>query len=155
MIGEDPSGGGVGGINQLKNHLQVDGEQQQNGGQHAAESELTEVKKDGESAAAAARNDESEAGKNNSADLTAVSSTAAVIAPDSAASRTSVAEEEDGDPIDMSFPKNGGWKQIVIYLLSFPIMFPLYVTLPDTKNPKSEYIAWSLQRMPGSWRDAA
>jgi len=136
MIGEDPSGGGVGGINQLKSHLQVDGEQQQNGGQHAAESELTEVKKDGESAAAAARNDESEAGKNNSADLTAVSSTAAVIAPDSAASRTSVAEEEDGDPIDMSFPKNGGWKQIVIYLLSFPIMFPLYVTLPDTKNPK-------------------
>ena len=146
MIGEDPSGAGVGGINQLKSHLQVDGEQQQNGGQHASESGLTEVKEDGESAAA--RNAESEAEKNNSADLTAVSSTAAVIVPDSATSRTSVAEEDDGDPIDMSFPKNGGWKQIVIYLLSFPIMFPLYITLPDTKNPKSEYIAWS------SWEDA-
>ena len=136
MIGEDPSGG-VGGINQLKSHLQVDGEQQQqNGAHHVSESELTEVKKDGE--LAANPNDESGAGKNNSADLTAVSSTAAVIDPDSVAAGASAAEEDDGDPIDMSFPKDGGWKQIVIYILSFPIMFPLYITLPDTKNPKSK-----------------
>ena len=49
-------------------------------------------------------------------------------------------EEEDDDdaPIDMSFPSGGGWKKIVIYLVSFPIMFPLYLTLPDTKDPKSK-----------------
>ena len=134
MIGEDPAAGGVGGINQLKNHLQVEGEQQQQNGSQHVESELTEVKKEGDSAAP---NDESGAGK-NSADLTAVSSTAAVIDPDSATGAPD-AEEDDGDPIDMSFPKDGGWKQIVIYLFSFPIMFPLFLTLPDTKNPKSEF----------------
>ena len=140
MIGEDPAAG-VGGINQLKSHLQVEGEQQQQNGAQHVESELTEVKKDGESAAP---NDESgaAAGKNNSADLTAVSSTA-VIDPDSAAGAP-VAEEDDGDPIDMSFPKDGGWKQIVIYLFSFPIMFPLFITLPDTKNPKSEFFTFGL-----------
>ncbi len=45
--------------------------------------------------------------------------------------------EEDGEePIDMRFPKDGGWKKITLYLISFPIMAPLFVTLPDTKNPK-------------------
>jgi len=131
MIGEDPAGG-VGGINQLKSHLQVEGEQQQQNGAQHVESELTEVKKDGESAAP---NDESGAGK-NSADLTAADSSTAVIDPDSAAGAPVAEEEDDGDPIDMSFPKDGGWKQIVIYLFSFPIMFPLFITLPDTKNPK-------------------
>ena len=134
MIGEDPAGG-VGGINQLKSHLQVEGEQQQQNGAQHVESELTEVKKDGESAAP---NDESGAGK-NSADLTAADSSTAVIDPDSAAGAPVAEEEDDGDPIDMSFPKDGGWKQIVIYLFSFPIMFPLFITLPDTKNPKSEF----------------
>jgi len=131
MIGEDPAGG-VGGINQLKSHLQVEGEQQQQNGAQHVESELTEVKKDGESVAP---NDESGAGK-NSADLTAADSSTAVIDPDSAAGAPVAEEEDDGDPIDMSFPKDGGWKQIVIYLFSFPIMFPLFITLPDTKNPK-------------------
>lgn len=40
----------------------------------------------------------------------------------------------------MSFPKGGGWTKIFVYLVSFPIMFPLYVTLPDTKNPASKYM---------------
>jgi hypothetical protein len=39
----------------------------------------------------------------------------------------------------MSFPKGGDWKKILIYLISFPIMFPLYYTLPDTKKPKCKY----------------
>ena len=44
---------------------------------------------------------------------------------------------EDGEePIDMSFPRGGDWKKIVLYLISAPIMFPLYYTLPDTKKPK-------------------
>lgn len=44
-------------------------------------------------------------------------------------------DEDGGDePIDMSFPVNDGWKKILLYLISFPIMAPLYVTLPDTKD---------------------
>ena len=140
MIGEDP--GGVGGINQLKNHLQVEGEQQQQqNGAHHVESELTEVKKDGSEVAAT---DESGAGKNSAAagmpaQVAEAAAGSAVIDSDSAAAAAADATEEDaGDPIDMSFPKGGGWKQIIIYLFSFPIMFPLFITLPDTKNPNSE-----------------
>jgi len=44
-------------------------------------------------------------------------------------------DEGDEEPVDMSFPKDGDWKRILIYLISFPIMFPLYYTLPDTKKP--------------------
>lgn len=43
-------------------------------------------------------------------------------------------EEEPAEPIDMSFPKDKDWKTIVVYLVSWPIMFPLYYTLPDTKK---------------------
>ena len=51
-------------------------------------------------------------------------------------------EDEDAEePIDMSFPRGGDWKKIVLYLISAPIMFPLYYTLPDTKKPKrKQYI---------------
>ena len=46
----------------------------------------------------------------------------------------------------MSFPKEGGWKKIVVYLISFPIMAPLFYTLPDTKNKESKiYSRASLQ----------
>ncbi|XP_059082290.1 sodium/potassium/calcium exchanger Nckx30C-like [Tigriopus californicus] len=41
---------------------------------------------------------------------------------------------EDG-PIDMSLPGSGDWKAIMFYVISFPIMAPLFITLPDTKNP--------------------
>ena len=47
-------------------------------------------------------------------------------------------EDEDEGPIDMSFPKNEGWKRILVYLVSFPIMGPLFITLPDTKNEKKK-----------------
>ena len=48
-------------------------------------------------------------------------------------------EEEEGEaPIDMSFPAKDGWKAILVYIISFPIMGPLYITLPDTKNEKSK-----------------
>ena len=47
-------------------------------------------------------------------------------------------DEEGEEPIDMAFPKDKGWKAIAIYLVSLPIMAPLYFTLPDTKNEKSE-----------------
>lgn len=45
-------------------------------------------------------------------------------------------DEEEEQPIDMSFPKDHGWKAIIVYLISFPIMAPLFITLPDTKKEK-------------------
>ncbi|XP_071743990.1 sodium/potassium/calcium exchanger Nckx30C isoform X2 [Lepeophtheirus salmonis] len=47
-------------------------------------------------------------------------------------------EEEEEKPIDMSFPIDQGWKKILVYIVSFPIMGPLYLTLPDTKDPKKK-----------------
>ena len=47
-------------------------------------------------------------------------------------------EEEEDEPIDMSFPIKEGWQKILLYIISFPIMAPLYLTLPDTKNKKSK-----------------
>lgn len=48
-------------------------------------------------------------------------------------------EDDDGDgPIDMTFPAKEGWKKIVLYLISFPIMAPLFITLPDTKDKSSK-----------------
>ena len=49
-------------------------------------------------------------------------------------------EEEGEDPIDMTFPAKDGWKAILVYIISFPIMGPLFITLPDTKNEKSQYL---------------
>ena len=47
-------------------------------------------------------------------------------------------EEEGEEPIDMSFPSDQGWQKILLYLFSFPLMAPLYVTLPDTKDKSSK-----------------
>ena len=58
-------------------------------------------------------------------------------------SEEGVGEEIDEEPIDMSFPSGGDWKKILLYLISFPIMFPLYYTLPDTKKPKSMFLGVS------------
>lgn len=44
-------------------------------------------------------------------------------------------DDDDDGPIDMSLPKKGDWKGIIFYVISFPIMAPLFITLPDTKNP--------------------
>ena len=148
MIGEEAAM--VGGISQLKTHLQetegaASGDQQ-NGSKQYAESELMVVNKqattsDGEAA--------------NGADANA-----AEAGGDAEAAGQAKQGEEGEDPIDMSFPKEGGWKTILVYLVrqttpalvrlhqsphpffflqvSFPIMAPLYVTLPDTKNPDSK-----------------
>jgi len=45
-------------------------------------------------------------------------------------------EEDKEEPIDMSFPSDKDWKTILVYIISWPIMFPLYYTLPDTKKEK-------------------
>ena len=39
-------------------------------------------------------------------------------------------------PVDMSFPCGEGPLRILVYLISLPIMLPLWLTLPDTRNPK-------------------
>ena len=60
------------------------------------------------------------------------------------------AEGEDDDaepPIDMSFP-TGGIGATVIYLLSFPLMAPLFITLPDTKN--NEFTFFPSFKVPGN-----
>lgn len=61
-------------------------------------------------------------------DMTAASSAAVIEGGD----------DEEEEPISMKFPVGEGWKKILVYLVSFPIMFPLWLTLPDTKNPASE-----------------
>lgn len=45
-------------------------------------------------------------------------------------------DEEDEEPIDMKFPtgENANWKKILIYIVSFPLMAPMYITLPDTRD---------------------
>ena len=46
-------------------------------------------------------------------------------------------EEDTGpSPIDMSFPTGQGCWKIFLYLISLPLMGPMYITLPDTRNPK-------------------
>ena len=42
-------------------------------------------------------------------------------------------DEVAPEPLDMSFPAGGVRKQCT-YLLLFPIIFPLWLTLPDTRR---------------------
>ncbi|KAK0426507.1 hypothetical protein QR680_009744 [Steinernema hermaphroditum] len=50
----------------------------------------------------------------------------------------SILEEEEEKPLDMSWPER--WNKQLIYLLLAPILFPLWVTLPDVR--KSEARRW-------------
>ena len=45
--------------------------------------------------------------------------------------------EVNPEPLDMRFPKKGLQKQIT-YLLLFPIIFPLWLTLPDTRAQRGK-----------------
>ena len=47
------------------------------------------------------------------------------------------ADEVQPEPLDMRFPRGGIQKQCM-YLILFPIIFPLWLTLPDTRSPKGE-----------------
>jgi len=47
-------------------------------------------------------------------------------------------EEVQPEPLDMAFPKGGVRKQIT-YLILFPIIFPLWLTLPDTRSPSCKF----------------
>ncbi|XP_049876608.1 sodium/potassium/calcium exchanger Nckx30C isoform X2 [Pectinophora gossypiella] len=44
--------------------------------------------------------------------------------------------EEDTTPLDMSWPT--GFRKRLTYLLVAPIVFPLWITLPDTRTPKGK-----------------
>ncbi|XP_032519422.1 sodium/potassium/calcium exchanger Nckx30C isoform X2 [Danaus plexippus] len=44
--------------------------------------------------------------------------------------------EEDTTPLDMSWPS--GFRKRVTYLLVAPIVFPLWITLPDTRTPRGK-----------------
>ena len=41
------------------------------------------------------------------------------------------------EPLDMAFPRSGFQKQIT-YLLLFPLIFPLWLTLPDTRGARGK-----------------
>ena len=56
-------------------------------------------------------------------------------------------EEDEEPPIDMTFPTDSPAKMI-IYILSFPLMAPLYITLPDTKN--KEFTIFPSFKVPGN-----
>ena len=45
-------------------------------------------------------------------------------------------DEVQPEPLDMAFPD--GFQKQVTYLLLFPIIFPLWLTLPDTRSQKGE-----------------
>ena len=60
---------------------------------------------------------------------------------DNAEKKTSEGDDdEEEEPIDMKFPtgENANWKKILIYLVSFPLMAPMYITLPDTRDKSSK-----------------
>ncbi|KAK7115452.1 sodium/potassium/calcium exchanger 2-like isoform X2 [Littorina saxatilis] len=44
--------------------------------------------------------------------------------------------EEEDEPLDLSWPDT--WKKRITYVLLAPIMFPLYVTLPDVRRPEKK-----------------
>ena len=51
-----------------------------------------------------------------------------------AAANVEIPDEVQPEPLDMAFPEKGIQKQIT-YLILFPIIFPLWLTLPDTRSP--------------------
>jgi hypothetical protein len=46
--------------------------------------------------------------------------------------------EDDTTPLDMSWPS--GFRKRLTYLLVAPIVFPLWITLPDTRTPRGEVL---------------
>lgn len=68
------------------------------------------------------------------------------VHPSGEAAKPEGDEEEEDAPIDMSFPTDSPAKMI-IYILSFPLMAPLYITLPDTKN--NEFTIFPSLKIPG------
>ena len=69
------------------------------------------------------------------------------VHPSGEAAKAEGDEEEEDAPIDMSFPTDSPAKMI-IYILSFPLMAPLYITLPDTKN--NEFTIFPSLKIPGN-----
>jgi len=51
-------------------------------------------------------------------------------------------EEEDNDPLDISYPKSGSWRSKLRWGLTIPVIFPLWLTLFDVRNDKYEKYYW-------------
>lgn len=48
------------------------------------------------------------------------------------------AEEEPPEALDMSWPS--GARKRITYILLAPIVFPLWLTLPDTRSPRGKFL---------------
>jgi len=70
----------------------------------------------------------------------------AMVHPSGEAAKPEGEEDEEDLPIDMSFPTDSP-ARMIIYILSFPLMAPLYITLPDTKN--NDYTIFPSLKIPG------
>jgi len=138
MIGHQQAHAAGQGITGLKTQLQLDstGEATANGAQENGKDDMEDPDAPKVTNPAAADGDNSTAVQiveNNTGDG---DNAANDKSKDAEVAKDAEEDEEAEEPIDMSFPKGGDWKKILIYLISFPIMFPLYYTLPDTKKPK-------------------
>ena len=71
----------------------------------------------------------------------AAANSTAAPPPGAAAAAAAAPAVEEGEvqpePLDMAFPRGGLQKQCT-YLLLFPIIFPLWLTLPDTRKQSGE-----------------
>ena len=59
---------------------------------------------------------------------------------------TTEEEELEASPIDMTFPK-GNVLRIIVYIITFPVLLLLYLTLPDVGN--KEYTIAPSFKIPG------
>lgn len=47
-------------------------------------------------------------------------------------------EADEPEALDMSWPSEG--RKRITYILLAPILFPLWLTLPDTRSPRGTYV---------------
>lgn len=50
-------------------------------------------------------------------------------------SQSNMVDDDQSDPLSMAWPS--GWRKRITYVLVAPILVPLWLTLPDTRAPRS------------------
>lgn len=49
--------------------------------------------------------------------------------------QSNIVDDDGSDPLSMAWPS--GWRKRITYVLVAPILVPLWLTLPDTRAPRS------------------